>query len=480
MYFFLYVKNMGNTSQIKWIRMLALIPSIAMAMMDQSILPVALPTIQKEFGSNADALQWTVNAYMLIWAIFVLAGGKLADQLGNKRTYLGGMCIFTFFSILCGVSPNTGFLIVSRGLQGVGAAIMFPSQSSLISSSFPSHARGRAIGMMVSIGSVFLVLAPMVGGFLTEHFSWRWIFWINIPLAITGFILAYFLLPASEKQGGKIDLLGLLYFALFAGATTLFFMQANSWGWKSHPVLLLGATALVSLAFLLRREKRAIHPFLELKMFKIPLFAMINVSVMVTQFVLMINVFRTMYTEEILGFSPLKTGLIISASSLPILFFSYLGGFLSDKGSPRLPITIGYLLIIGSFLWLGVNPTPPLPIYLAALTVYGAGIPLVFTPSYSLAMSRLPAKKMGTAMGMISCLRMLSASIGLALIFLFVDTIQLNLRATVGTRLATISSFSAVHFVLSGVMTIAFILSFFLYKKKSAHRLPDAPSDGWD
>jgi MFS family permease len=198
------------------------------------------------------------------------------------------------------------------------------------------------------------------------------------------------------------------------------------------------------------------------------------------QFILMITVFRTIYTEEILNYTPLQTGFIISVSSLPMLFCSYIAGFLADKVSPRLPITTGYILIIFSFFWLGFFPIPTLAEYIFPLCLFGIGAPFIFTPSYSLVMSNLPSEKVGVAMGMVSTLRMLAASMGLALIYLFIDTRQASLLPTVGYREAVIDSFSSVHFFLGALMIIAFLLNIFLYKGKSAHRLPDAPSDGWD
>lgn len=471
---------MQNLPKTRWISLLAIIPAAAMGFMDQSILPVALPVIQKEFGSNSAALQWTVNSYLLTTAVFILLGGKLCDRIGSRNAYLYGLSIFAVFSALCSLSPNVEFLVAARALQGVGAAILFPAQTSLIATTFPPHTRGRATGLIVSCGSLFLILGPLIGGYLTEALSWRWIFWINLPIAAIGIVLAILLFPAKRGNKGKVDLLGFLYFACFCTFTTIFFMQAQDWGWLSKKVLICALLAIGSSVFLFKREKTAKHPFLDLALFKRPIYAAINVSISITQFVLMITVFRTIYLEEILGYTPGQTGLISSISSLPVLFLSPVGGFLSDKVSPKLPIVLGYGVLILSFFWLGFFSTPSLPSLFTAFLLFGMGIPLIFTPSYTAAMSAIPREKLGIAFGLVSSLRMFAATTGLSLIYLFVSIEKTIHLPKVGQRLAEIASFSAVHFTLGALMIVAFIATFFLHRRKSAHHLPDSPAEGWD
>ncbi|MBU6446731.1 MAG: MFS transporter, partial [Verrucomicrobia bacterium] len=212
---------MQDMNRNKWLRLLTFVPSITMIYMDQSVLPVALPVMQREFHVSAAALQWTVNAYLLGWTMFVILGGKIGDRIGHRTSYLIAMVCFTLFSAMCGLSPNIGLLICARGLQGIAGSFMVTSQIALISSIFPPHSRGRAIGLLVSIGSVFLILGPMIGGFLTDWLSWRWIFWINLPIALIGAFLMYFLVPHTAGTPGKIDLWGFLCFAVFAAFASL-------------------------------------------------------------------------------------------------------------------------------------------------------------------------------------------------------------------------------------------------------------------
>jgi EmrB/QacA subfamily drug resistance transporter len=467
-------------SETKWLRVIAIIPSAAMSFMDQTILPVALPVIQRELGAPSSSLAWTVNAYFLGLTAFVLIGGKLGDRIGHRKCYLLGIILFALFSALCGLSQDVSFLIFARALQGVGAGIMFPAQTSLIATSFPPQSRGQATGIVISIGSLFAVLGPFIGGILTELLSWRWIFWVNIPITAIGIVLIFALLPASLKRPGKVDFLGFIYFAIFALFATIFFMQAQNWGWLSAKILISALIALVALIFLFKREKISSHPFLEIALLKRPLFAAIALSISITQFILMITVFRTVYIEEILGYTPTQAGMITSASCVPILFFSYLGGFLSDKVSPKLPIALGYLFLLASFFWLGFTPTPSLPSYFVATLLFGMGIPFVLTPSYSMAMSTIPKEKLGVAFGLVATLRNFAGTMGLALIYLFVDVDQQINLPKMGKRLAEISSFSSVHFLLGVLLIIAFIAIFMLHRRKSRHHPPDAPAEGWD
>ena len=471
---------MKNTAKTQWLRILALIPSAAMVFMDQSILPVALPVIGKDFGANNTSLQWTVNSYLLAMSVFILIAGKISDIVGHRKAYLTGIIFFAFFSLLCGMSTNVEYLIGARALQGAGAAIMFPAQTSLVALSFPKESRGRATGIMVSIGSISLVLGPLIGGYFTEVLSWRWIFWINLPIALLGIILTLALLNPIQGNKGKIDFIGFFYFAIFSTCITLFFMQAHEWGWTSSKLITTGVLFLVFLVLLLRRERKLSHPFMELSFFKRPLFASLTASISIAQFVLMITVFRTIYMEAILNYSPFMTGVITAFTSIPVLFFSYVGGFIADKFNPRVPVTLGYILIIVSFLWLGIFSLPGTWSLCFSYVLFGIGIPLIFTPSYSVAMSAIPPPKLGVAFGMIATIRMLAGTIGLALIFLYTQLDQEFHSPIVGKREAVIRSFSSVHYVLTILMILVFFATVYLHKRKARHEPPDYPAQGWD
>lgn len=459
--------------------MAALVPAIAVVFLDQTILPVALPAIQKEFGASNVALQWSVNAYLLVICMLVLAGGKLSDRIGHRRSLLWGFFIFVLSSALCGFSPGIYWLIGSRALQGVGASLMFPAQPALLAALFPPSERGRATGISVSIGSLFLMLGPVLGGYLTEIASWRWIFWMNLPIALIGMPLIRLFLPSPPPTDGKIDGWGFGYFAVCAGSVVMFFMQGPEWGWLSKWTLSFAAAGIVSLILLIRREKKAAHPFLDLALFKHPIYSAINISVSMVQFIMMIAVFWSIYFQSILGYSPSQTGWITFVSCAPVFFCPRIGGWLSDKISPKLPISIGFILLIYSFFWLGFFSTPTLTFLLIPIIAYGIGIPFILTPSYSHAMSVVPPKKIGLAFGTIATLRMFAGTMGIALIGLVWDSVQMRHLAQGNTE-SQVAAFTFVHLMLAFLLVAAFAAVFVLHRRKSTHHLPEAPAEGWD
>ncbi len=246
----------------KWISLGALIPAIAMVFVDQSVLPVALPTIQSQLGATHSQLWWCINSYLLVAAVLMLAGGKLGDWIGYRKTFMWGVFIFALASALCGLSLHVGFLIGARGLQGVGAALMIPASSPLIMSLFSHKDRGKAIGINVSVSSLFLVVAPLIGGYFTESLSWRWIFWINLPLAAIGLILIPILIPVSPHKKQVFDFFGFSFFTVSASCFVTLIMQGGEWGWISPLSGSFFALGLVSAWLLVQREKRSKHPFI--------------------------------------------------------------------------------------------------------------------------------------------------------------------------------------------------------------------------
>ncbi|MES2273022.1 MAG: MFS transporter, partial [Chlamydiota bacterium] len=293
-----------------------------MTFVDQSIVPVALPTIQKQLGANTAQLQWCVNAYLLMTAVLVLAGGKLSDRIGHRRTFTWGILIFGVASLLCGLSPYISWLIGARALQGIGAAMMIPASAPLLMSLFPSNERGKAMGINVSISSLFLILGPLIGGYLTQKLSWHWIFWVNLPLAALGLILVFLFIPRSNMGEQKFDGWGFLFFAISSSSLVMGIMQGKDWGWTSFEIVSLFLVCLISAIFLFWREKKARHPFLDLSLFRHPNFRAINISIFATQFTLMITVYWAIFFQDSLDWTPLKGGAVTVLSSCPVLFLS--------------------------------------------------------------------------------------------------------------------------------------------------------------
>lgn len=506
----------------RWLGLAALVPALAMVFIDQSVLPVALPTIQREFGATSAQLQWAINAYLLVTAVLVLAGGKIGDWIGYRRAFTLGMIVFALSSAMCGMSQTISWLIAARALQGVGAALMFPASSALLMSLFSSRERGRASGIHVSVSSLFLIIGPLIGGYLTEAVNWRWIFWINLPIAAAG--LFFTLLFISKSESGKFgfDFLGFLFYLVGASLLITAMMQGEAWGWSSPTILTLFFIGAVSTALLFLREKYAKHPFLDLSLFRHPVYKAVTISVFATSFILMITVFRTMFFQEALSWSPMKSGMITVISSAPVLFMSPIGGVLSDRYGPKLPIALGFLLLIASFVWTALFIQSSLEVLIFGLMAFGIGIPLIFTPSYASAMGAIPPAKAGVAFGTISSLRSLASTVGVAVIGSFIDQVRLfsfgrkiaenpsmisldveqlegivladpaaqdyltTLPPEILTKIfsylhdSEVAGFVLSHMALAVLLLIAFAFVFVLYQRKSSHHLPSSPAEGWD
>ncbi len=503
----------------KWLALTAIIPGISLIFLDQGILPVALPVIQKSLEASNTALWWCVNAYLLASGVFLLAGGALGDRIGHRKVFLWGMIFFTLSSVLCGCSTHVYELIFSRTIQGLAASLMIPSSSSLIMMVFPQKERGKAIGINVSIGSLFLIASPFIGGYLTQVFSWRWIFWVNLPVACIGILLIVLFLPPSPKGRRKIDIPSFSYFVLASSFSIIALMQSGEFDGGSPENLIFIVGGAIGWVCFIIREKTTKNGLIDRELFRHPVYRAVCIAVFSTQFVLMITIYRTVFFQEAFGWSPLKTGFVAFISSSPVLFMAPVAGRLADKTTSKLPITIGFLLLIFSFFWLSFQVRNSLPILFTGLFAFGIGIPLIFTPSYSSAMGSISFKKSGAAFGLLSMIRSLSAALSIALIGSFSayvqqhffirrmtanpDTNRLDFSVIEGLakgseklktglsteqlsyvesyrRASEIRSFALSHLIMALLLIAAFILVFIFYGRKSSHLPPEGPAEGWD
>src|ERR671932_2814077 len=233
----------------KWWTLVAVSFGLFMIMLDNTVVNVALPAMQRSLGVSASELEWIVVGYALTFATFMLTGGKLADLFGRRRLFIIGLLIFTASSLACGLAPNAGFLIGARVVQGVGAAIMNPATLGIITATFPPRQRGMAIGIWAGTSAMALAIGPLVGGVLTEKISWSWIFFINVPVGIVAIFMALWAIDetrdTSETQ--RLDIPGLLASAIGLFALTYSLIEANNYGWTSTRILVGFGVAVVAL-----------------------------------------------------------------------------------------------------------------------------------------------------------------------------------------------------------------------------------------
>jgi EmrB/QacA subfamily drug resistance transporter len=400
----------------KWWILAAMTSTISMIFVDITVLPVVLPTLQRELLISDLGLQWAINAYTLMLAVLVLAGGKLGDIWGLKKTFCLGVCLFAFASALCGLSDSEWWLILSRGFQGIGGALLIPATQGIIVSHFPPHQRGKALGLFVSIGSIFLALGPLIGGALTSYFSWRYVFWINVPIAGVGLALTFFSVPPMKGKKELFDIRGFIILAIGIASLVFAMMQVQEWGFWSYDILTLLAIGIFSLIILFMRKHKPHASILDFQLMKTKTFIASSSSIFFNQLVIMITVFWAIYFQNILGFSPSKAGMYAFMANIPVLFAAPLGGFLVDRFGPRLPVMAGFGLVFFSLSWFTIfMKHENIWLLLPTLLLFGFGVSLIFTPSYVGMMNEVSVERRGVASGITAALRQFGSTIGLAL-----------------------------------------------------------------
>src|SRR5689334_10166991 len=254
--------NEGNR---KWWTLAAMCFALFMIMLDNTVVNVALPSIQKDLGASISSLEWTVNAYTLSFAVLLVTGGRLGDIFGRRRMFMGGVIVFAASSALIGFAPSQGLLVAGRAIQGMGAAFMMPGTLSIISNTFPPHERGRAIGTWAGVSALALAIGPAVGGALTEYVSWRAIFFLNLPVAIGAIAVTLFAVRESfdKTVEKKVDFAGIATLSVGLSALVLALVEGNSWGWGSTAIVALLVTAVAGLGAFAYAELRGRVPMVQ-------------------------------------------------------------------------------------------------------------------------------------------------------------------------------------------------------------------------
>ncbi len=424
----------------KWWILFAMTATVSMIFVDITVLPVVLPTLQREMGISDLGLQWIINAYTLVLACLVLAGGKFGDRWGLKKTFCLGVTLFAVASALCGLSHSGGWIIAARALQGLGGALLMPATQGIIISHFPPHQRGKALGLYVSVGAIFLALGPLIGGTLTSYLSWRYVFWINLPIAAVGLLLALYSVPPMQGKEEKFDFRGFGILSLGIASLIIALMQSQNWGWTSPITLFLMATGVFLLFFLFLRKHKPHASILDFELMKKTSFIASASAIFCTQLITMAPVFWAIYFQNILGFTPSEAGGFAFMANFPILIAAPLGGYLVDKFGPRLPVVSGFILIFFSLCWfVAFLHESSIWILTPTLFSFGFGACMIYTPSFVSMMNEVPSDRRGSASGLTATLRQFSSSFGLALFGSLYSSIYLSrlgqyLRAEAATE----------------------------------------------
>ncbi len=402
----------------KWWILLAMSSALALVFIDQTALAVALPAIQRELNLTNSLTQWVINAYLLALSAIILLGGKIGDRLGHKRAFLFGVIVFVVSSVLCALAESGSWLITMRALQGIGGAFMMPSTNALVTNAFPDKERGKALGIYVALAAVFLALGPLLGGFLTQVFSWRAVFWINFPIALTSIFLAISSVPGwkrSEKL--NIDWLGFFISILFISGFVLSFMEGPNWGWTSLRIISLLLFSSMSLCAFIMWENKISNPLVELDLFKNLTFSILFSVLLIIQAVGIVFVFWAIFLQNVLHYTPLKAGVLLLPAMLPIIIMAPIGGHLRDKYGPTMPMSWGCLLIILSLVWISIfSHNQSYAILFPGLLGFGIGMPLMLSGIMVTVMNMVKVEQRGIASAILNCARQFGTSIGLAVL----------------------------------------------------------------
>jgi EmrB/QacA subfamily drug resistance transporter len=403
----------------KWRTLVAVCLGTFMLLLDITVINVALPDIQQALGSSFSGLQWVVDAYALTLAALLLPAGSLADLYGRRLLYVVGLVVFTVASLLCGVATSTLMLQLSRGAQGIGGAIMFSVSLALLANAFRGKDRGIAFAIWGAITGLAVAIGPLLGGALTSGLSWRWIFFINLPIGIVA--VAITLLRVAESRvahARRPDIPGFVVFTLALSSLVYALIESNERSFSDGRVIGTLAAAAVLLVVFIAIESRIPHPMFELGLFRLPTFtggAVAAVGISASIFSLLL--YLVLYLQDVLGYSAFDTGLRLLILSGGIMLTTPAAGRLSSRIPVRFLIGPGLLLVgIGLLLMRGLDARSSWTHLIPGMIVGGAGVGLVNPPLASTAVGVVTPERAGMASGINSTFRQVGIATGIALL----------------------------------------------------------------
>ncbi len=406
-------------SRLRWLVLAVLCVGVFMLLLDGTIVNIAIPSIMDAFDTGFSHVEWVMNAYLLVFAVLLITAGRLGDLYGRKRIFIIGLCVFTLASLACGLAPGIGWLIGFRGLQGLGGAMMMPSTLSIIANVFLPQERGKAMGFWGGVTGFAVALGPSLGGLLVQAESWRWIFFINVPIGVVLLLGTIFYIPESTDPTSvkQMDYPGVAVLTAALFCLTFALVEGQKYGWTSGLILGLFAGAVVGLAVFVWIQKRQLQPLMELGMFKDRTFSVTNgVALILAMGMMGVFFLLPVFMQSILGYSAVKSGLVMTPLAAVVIFGAPLSGMLSDRIGAKWPMFVGMLITGTGFLLtmraLEVGAT--WQSLVLPFAVSGFGIGMVMPPATSAVMGSVATEKSGQASGVLSTGRQIGSVLGIA------------------------------------------------------------------
>jgi EmrB/QacA subfamily drug resistance transporter len=393
-----------------------------MVVLDASVVNVALPSIQRDVGFSEQNLSWVLNAYTLIFGGFLLLGGRAADRLGRRRLFMAGIALFAFASLVCGLSQSEATLLIARGAQGLGGAMVSPAALSIILTTFAEGSeRNRALAVWGAIAGAGGAVGLLLGGAIVELLSWRWVFFVNVPIGAAVLLLAPRVVPESRAEGvrGGYDVGGAAAITLGTMALVFTLIKANAWGWGSTRTLIGFAVSAGLLVGFVWIERRHANPLVPLRIFSNRSLAAADATMLLVIAALFgVFFFCTLYLQQVLGYSALKTGVAYLPLSLTLIGASGIASRLVDRFTPKPVLVVGLLIAtVGLALFTRIEPDGDYAgRVLPAMVVMAFGLGLSFVPITIAATSGVAAEDSGLASGLLNTTQQVGGSLGLAVL----------------------------------------------------------------
>lgn len=424
--------------------------------LDFFALNLAVPAMAKELDTTATNMQWVISGYMLAGGAFLIPGGRIADILGRKKMLMAGITIFGGASLACGLAPNPEVLIGFRVIQGMGCAILFPVTIAVVTNAFPEERRKRAIGNLYGLAAIATAAGPFVGGGVTESVGWRWVFFLNVPIAALALLLTMRSVRESrdETVPRQIDFKGLAAVALGIAAVTFAVDKGETWGWTSVSTLGLFAAGIALLTVFVLIERRVRLPLVDLALFRNRPYVVVTLLGMVSNTAFCVSTFAsTLYLQQVEGYSPLVGGLIFLAASGTVALAGPLSGRLGERFDvARL---MGVSIVVGAVGLAAVSFGPALAVYVFALSFFGLGYGLGWALTSVGTQTVVPLEEAGAASGITLAIVVGVAGLGVAVAAALIETLTGG-GTTQGDAIETLLRWIA---IVSGAVAVALVLA---------------------
>ena len=411
----------SGRGQSKGLVLTAMIFAVAMTFIDQTIVSIAAPTVQHDLGLSSSGIQWAINAYLLTLAALFAFGGRLSDTVGHRTMVIIGVIIFAVSSALCGATPRGGaaeaWLVTFRAVQGVGGALMFPAAIAIVVATFDLHSRGRALALFFGIAGGLTAIGPIAGGYLIQ-WTWRAIFWINIPVAIIALVLIALSKPTTEHRPAPIDYRGLVLIVGGVGLSVFGFQQSSLWGWGNAAIEVCIAVGVALLVVFYLVELRTEVPLINVRIFRNRAFLVENIILGIAMMAFIpVFFFASTYGQISLAEKATTASLLILYFFLGFVIASQIGGWMLDRGGAKRPVVLGCALAaVGFFEWAGRVTTLSSGSQVTWILVAGAGMGLMLGQANTDAINRASRLSYGEATGITQTVRNYGASLGFAIL----------------------------------------------------------------